>query len=44
MFGAFLGMASGRTVTLRVRGAKLTFAPTAAPGGGALRVAVEKLR
>jgi membrane-associated phospholipid phosphatase len=44
MFGAFLGMAGGRTVTRHVRGLKLAFAPMAAPGGGGLRVTVEELR
>src|SRR5262249_25683122 len=33
VFGAFIGMASGRTVTLRLRTARVSVAPMAVPGG-----------
>lgn len=35
-FGAFVGMASARTVTLHVRGAKLVLSPLRVPGGGGI--------
>jgi len=34
IFGAALGMASGRTVTIQLREARVSVAPLAAPGGG----------
>jgi membrane-associated phospholipid phosphatase len=34
VFGAFLGMASARTVTLHLRTARVTIAPLTSPGGG----------
>ena len=44
VFGAFLGMASGRTVTLHVRDTRVTFAPLAAPGGGGVLVSATRYR
>jgi len=40
VFGAFLGVASGRTVTLHLRRTALTLAPFPAPGGGGVVVTV----
>jgi membrane-associated phospholipid phosphatase len=40
VFGAFLGMTSGRTVTLHVRGQPISLAPLAVPGGGGVAVSV----
>ncbi len=34
VFGAFLGMTSGRTVTVRLRSQPVTIAPLAVAGGG----------
>ena len=34
VFGAFVGMASGRTVTIHLRDTRLSLAPLAVPGGG----------
>jgi membrane-associated phospholipid phosphatase len=34
VFGAFIGMASARTVTIRLRETRVTVAPLAVPGGG----------
>ena len=34
MFGAFLGMTSGRTVTVRMRRTPVLRSPVAVPGGG----------
>ena len=42
MFGAFLGMASGRTVTLHMRDSRVTFAPLGVPGGGGVIVSVTR--
>ncbi len=42
MFGAFLGMASGRTVTLHLRTARVTVAPLTAPGAVGVHVRVER--
>ena len=41
VFGAFVGMASARTVTIRFRGARASLAPLAAPGGGGVLVEVK---
>lgn len=40
MFGAFVGMASGRTVTLHLRGEQLVVHPVATPGGGAVSATI----
>jgi membrane-associated phospholipid phosphatase len=42
VFGAFVGLASARTVTIRFRGARASIAPAAVPGGGAVRVEVKR--
>lgn len=44
VFGAFLGATSGRTVTLRLRRARLAMVPTAVPGGAALIVHASEVR
>ena len=36
VFGAFLGVASGRTVTVRLRGKKVAVSPWAVPGGAGI--------
>jgi hypothetical protein len=38
VFGAFLGIASARTVTLHIRQTKVSIAPMAVPGGGGVLV------
>ena len=38
VFGAFVGMASGRTVTIHLRDTRLALAPLAVPGGGGVLV------
>jgi membrane-associated phospholipid phosphatase len=38
VFGAAVGIASGRTATLRLRSGSVTFAPLAVPGGGGVLV------
>jgi membrane-associated phospholipid phosphatase len=38
MFGAFLGAASGRTVTLRLRGHRVALAPWPLAGGGGIQI------
>jgi membrane-associated phospholipid phosphatase len=38
VFGAFVGMASGRTVTIHLRDARVSLAPLAVPGGGGVLV------
>ena len=38
VFGAAVGMASGRTVTLHLRDSRFSFAPLAVPGGGGVLV------
>jgi hypothetical protein len=38
VFGAVLGMTSGRTVAIHVRATKLAFEPVAAPGGAGVLV------
>jgi membrane-associated phospholipid phosphatase len=38
VFGAFVGMASGRTVTIHLRDTRLSLAPLAVPGGGGVLV------
>jgi membrane-associated phospholipid phosphatase len=38
VFGAFVGMASGRTITIHLRDARLSMAPLAVPGGGGVLV------
>ena len=43
VFGAFLGMASGRVVTLQLRQARVTLAPLAVPKGGGVVVTVLSL-
>jgi hypothetical protein len=43
-FGAFMGMASGRTVTLRLRASRVAIAPMAVPRGGAVMVTVGATR
>ncbi len=40
VMGAFLGMTSGRTVTVRVRGRPVAISPLAVPGGGGVTVGV----
>jgi membrane-associated phospholipid phosphatase len=40
VFGAAVGLASGRTATLRLRDTKVSFAPLAVPGGGGVLVNV----
>jgi hypothetical protein len=42
VFGAFLGIASGRTVTVRLRGKHVALAPAVVPGGGMVLVSVSK--
>jgi len=42
VFGAFLGIASGRTVTLHMRDSRVTFAPLPVPGGGGVMVSVTR--
>ncbi|HMF98318.1 MAG TPA: phosphatase PAP2 family protein [Vicinamibacterales bacterium] len=42
VFGAFLGIASGRTVTLHMRDSRVTFAPLSVPGGGGVMVSVTR--
>jgi membrane-associated phospholipid phosphatase len=42
VFGAALGMASGRTVTLHLRDTRVSIAPLAAPGGGGVLVTVAR--
>ncbi|HJZ71203.1 MAG TPA: phosphatase PAP2 family protein [Vicinamibacterales bacterium] len=42
VFGAFLGMASGRTVTLHLRDTRVTLAPLAVPGGGGVMVSATR--
>ena len=42
VFGAALGMASGRTVTLHLRDTRVSIAPLAAPGGGGALVTVAR--
>ena len=39
-FGAFMGMASGRTVTMHVRNSRIAIGPVAVPRGGAVMVTV----
>jgi membrane-associated phospholipid phosphatase len=41
MFAAFLGMTSGRTVTMHLRGNPVSVAPLAVPGGGGVSVRVQ---
>ncbi len=41
-FGAFLGMACARTVTLHVRNQRLSLAPLSVPGGGGVMVNVTR--
>ena len=43
-FGAFMGMASGRTVTMHLRGTPVSIAPAAVPRGGAVMVTVGERR
>jgi membrane-associated phospholipid phosphatase len=38
VFGAFLGMANGRTVTMRVRSQSVSIAPLTVAGGGGVEV------
>jgi membrane-associated phospholipid phosphatase len=38
VFGAFVGIASGRTVTIHLRDARVSLAPLAVPGGGGVLV------
>jgi len=38
VFGAFVGMAAGRTVTIRLRENRVSVAPLAVPGGGGVQV------
>jgi membrane-associated phospholipid phosphatase len=38
VFGAAVGLASGRTVTIRLRDARFSLAPLAVPGGGGVLV------
>jgi membrane-associated phospholipid phosphatase len=40
VFGAFVGMASGRTATIHLRDKRFALAPLAAPGGGGVLVTV----
>jgi membrane-associated phospholipid phosphatase len=42
VFGAAVGMASGRTATLHLRTTRVAIAPLAAPGGGGVLVTVER--
>ena len=42
VFGAALGMASGRTVTLHLRDTRVSIAPLATPGGGGALVTVAR--
>jgi len=42
VFGAFVGMASARTVTVRFRGGRASLVPAVVPGGGALLVEVKR--
>jgi PAP2 superfamily len=41
VMGAFLGMASGRTVTVHVRSRPVAISPLAVPGGGGVTVSVQ---
>jgi membrane-associated phospholipid phosphatase len=43
VFGAALGLASGRTVTIHLRESRLSLAPLAVPGGGGVLVTVLRL-
>ncbi len=43
VFGAFMGMASGRTVTMRLRSKTVSVAPLAVPGGGGVLVSLGRL-
>jgi hypothetical protein len=43
-FGAFMGVASGRTVTIHVRSRRVAIGPVAVPGGGAVMVRVGETR
>jgi membrane-associated phospholipid phosphatase len=38
VFGAAVGIASGRTVTLHLRNTRVSIAPMAAPGGGGVMI------
>jgi membrane-associated phospholipid phosphatase len=42
VFGAAVGIASGRTATLQLRGARVTMAPLAVPGGGGVLVSTSR--
>jgi len=42
VFGAAVGIASGRTATLHLRTTRVAFAPLPAPGGGGVLVTVER--
>jgi len=40
VFGAFVGIASGRTVTWHLRSRTVTLSPVPAPGGAAMSMSV----
>jgi membrane-associated phospholipid phosphatase len=42
VFGAALGMASGRTVTLHLRDSRVSLRPLAVPGGGGVLASVTR--
>ena len=43
VFGAALGVASGRTVTVRLRDTRVTLAPLVVPGGGGISVSTTRV-